>query len=578
MQFIDFEQLSSQIITHADGALNLRYLNLYDSHIIELLPTFGRLRQNTCIDLSSNHITDFGAVLLISQLKTAGELILEKNNLSENFLNELSKNVWTHNLRISINGPGENETKTIQLSDYSKRSDSNFTMLNQHFTDHIEAIYQNPDMLKSAMLSFLLRCVKYWRNDYIHEQSYQQIVARKLLPGEYSTNKQQANIFNVLVTAVNYAAEVERLISIYKCFIKNGEAKAENLLLKEVCNLITTIDDCELIDHEYYDSYDFICDIFDYFVKRYNDEIDNSLFYGTSPPWQDFIKNLRSFFSDHIVVNRFSDNPEKESDIAVWQKVKSRSIFTLHRDKCSRLLAYFSGYLGGRTQTLIQIDNSIAELRSGGLPRVNPLQASIENSRNIKQNKLLFFKAQPAAAYTQLLSAIRLHDRPRVAQLLNNSNLIDEVDTDFWSPIHHWAATSLLDREILTLLIAAKPTIIHDIITTTGWNAVFVIINNCGGDYNVKVQKLELLIQYGIDYCLSDYLAGKLPIHYAVMSDEERLIEVLYKLKPETLQITDNNNKTPSDYANPGSVAETLLSYYDAPTGDKLNAEWRVIL
>lgn len=210
--------------------------------------------------------------------------------------------------------------------------------------------------------------------------------------------------------------------------------------------------------------------------------------------------------------------------------------------------------------------------------RVNPLEASIENVRNIKQSKLRFFKAQPMDAFTQLLSAIRIHDRDRVALLLTNPILAQEVDTDFWSPIHHWAATSLVDREILTLLIAAKPDIIHDIIRTTGWNAVFVIINNCGGDYNVKVQKLDLLLQYGIDFCLKDELAGKLPIHYAVISDEERIIEFLYKLKNESLQITDNNNKTPRDYAPAGSVAETLLSYYHAPRGEEVITEWRVMI
>jgi hypothetical protein len=573
MQFIDLELITYDIINHKDGVLNLRSRKLNDSHIIELLPIFSSLKKNIAIDLTKNNITDFAAILLISQLKNTRELMLENNELSDNFLSELSKHVWTHNIEISVSFRGDDAAQVIQLSDYSKVSQSDFTVLNRHFSDHLETIYQNPNFAKPLMVKFLLGCVKYWNNDYINDQSYQQVVARKILPGDYSINQKQANLFNVLVTVVKHAAEVERLISVYKGFIKNNETDAENLLLKEIGNLIATIVQEESVDREYYDNYDFVCDIFEYFIKRYNDEIDNTLFFCTSPSWSDFIKNIREVFWGQIRGDRLINIDERQSDIHLCEKLKSRLIVTLHRDRYSRLLGYFSSYFSGRTKTLIEIDENISRLRNG-----EPAIVRIENVRNRRGNKHTFFQDQPVQALTQLLSAIRLHDRDRVAQLLTNPLLAQEIDTDFWSPIHHWAATSLVDREILTLLVAAKPDIIHDVIKTTGWNAVFVIINNCSGGYNVKVQKLDLLVQYGIDCCIKDELAGKLPIHYAVMSDEERIIEFLYKLKPVTLQITDNNNKTPRDYAPAGSVAETLLSYYHAPKGEEMITEWRVMI
>ena len=103
MKFISFEQLSAKIINQEGGELNLSYLNLLDSHIIELLPTFRHCHKNTVINLSQNKITEFSSILLISELKSTKKLILENNSLTENFLLELGKQVWAHDLEISFN-------------------------------------------------------------------------------------------------------------------------------------------------------------------------------------------------------------------------------------------------------------------------------------------------------------------------------------------------------------------------------------------------------------------------------------------------------------------------------------------
>ncbi len=564
MKFIALEQVSARILSNQAASLNLSHLELCDSHIIDLLPTFSNLGNNITVDLSHNKITDFSAILLIRKLNTTQRLRLEYNNISTDFLKVLSNNVWKNDVEISFNTLGEIRVQVVQLSSFHKKDACDFNKLTEYFRDQMTTISQNPTLTKTTMLTFLLLCVRNWRSDYIHNQSYEQIVARNLLPNHYDSNRKHADLFNILVSSVNYAAEIERLINVYKNFIIQGTIQAESQLLKEIYSTIISINDSDLVEHEHYDSYDFICDIFDYFIKRYNEEIDNSLFYGTSPQWQEFIKNLRDFFSLHIDINRFDASEGKVHNIHVWEKVKSRSIFTLHRNKCLRLLSYLSGYMAGRTQTLINIDNAITFLQNGAAARVNPVIAAGEKAEDITNINLRLFKKQPDEAFTQLLSAIRIHDRTRVAQLLNNSDLIDSLDNDFWSPIHHWAASSAVDREILTLLIASKPEIIHDVISNTGWNAVFVIINNCAGDSAVKARKLELLCQYGIDCCIADKLSGKLPLHYAVIADQERLIESLFKLHPHTLETIDSDKKTPRDYALPGSVAETLLSLYQS--------------
>jgi hypothetical protein len=60
------------------------------------------------------------------------------------------------------------------------------------------------------------------------------------------------------------------------------------------------------------------------------------------------------------------------------------------------------------------------------------------------------------------------------------------------------------------------------------------VINNCRGDSFIKVQKLELLAQFRVNFAIADAKEGKLPIHYAVMKGEEPVIEYLYKIVPET--------------------------------------------
>ncbi len=576
MKFINTEQIHAQIINQHGLELNLSFLHLADSHIIELLPAFRHTKKNTVINLSHNKITDFGAILLISELKSARSLILEENSLSVNFLQELSKQTWAHDLNLSLTTADKPDAFVIQLADFSHKSSADFNALTMYFSDYLESIYQTPSIAKISMLNFLFVCVKNWRDDYIQDKSYQQVVSLKKLPGDFSENQRLIRLFELLISVVKYACEVERLINVYKSFIKAGEAEA--LLLKEINSVIRSICKFKIAEQDYYDNYDFVCDIFDYFVKRYNDEIDGSLFFGTSPIWREFIKNLRETFSNHIEVTLFGEDKESIHNVKAWEKVKSRSIFTLHRDKYARLLTYFSSYLGGRTQTLINIDREIAWLRNGRSEDVDKSEVIKLQERSFKQYKPGFFKPQAIDHFAQLLSAIRLHDSERVAQLLSDPNLINEVDTDFWSPIHHWAATSQLDKQIFSYLVRSKPNIVHEIIKTTGWNAIFVVINNCCGESNVKLEKLELLCQYGVDYLHADDLSGKTPIHYAVISDDERIIEALTKLRPDILMSVDNQHKSPKDLAAAGSAAERLLSRFDALSGDEIVKEWRVIL
>ncbi len=571
MQHVNFEEISNLIHRNQTEYVNLSHRNLYDSHIIELIPILSARNRIVNLDLSNNNITDFGAMLLIAALKNTNVLNICQNNLSENIHDSIKSNVWSHDMEIHITVHHLAEPLKIELSSSTKKGKLDFNALNKHFNEYLESLYHDPKSAKRYMSNFLMLCVSYWGSSYIKAQSFDQIVARKKIPGSHHDNKRAEDIYHYLVCAVDYACQIERIIKVYKSYILAGNSLVEELLLKELAEIMISVQDSNLDTMDAYNANDLISDIFDFFILRFNMEIDNSFFFGTSNVWNIFLNDIRRFFIDHIRV-AVSNTTEADSDktIEFLKEAKTRTIFTLHRHKTFRFLSIFSNFLAGRTQALIEIDKTILELENDPDAKLNRLQVAWENSKNIAYQQSRLYRPQPIDSFLQLLSAIRLHDKARVAELLCLSKHIhmNNVDSDGWGLIHHWAASSKVDKEIYCFLSVGLRTVFYDIIAKTGWNAIFVLINNNTGPNIDKAEKLRLLLNEKLDTAVTDKVAGKTALHYAVETDQDLLVKALCEYNMDMVNIEDSSGKTALEYAKSGSSTQNILLHHGAISGE----------
>ncbi len=529
MKTPNFEDISKYVVSNTAGSIDLREYNFYNSDLIELIPLLSKLESIDVLDLSYNNISDFGALLLIAALKNASKIKLFNNDITGDLGLELSKRVWSHNIEITGSDKRNTFHLKTELANCSKKSQYDHNSVKKYLTEYIVSFYNNSSNAKPFMTSFLFNCVTHWSLVNINH-SFEQLIQSQIMPKQHQTNERCDKMCEKLISVVKFAAAIERKIQIYKSYIAKNKTD-EKLLLVEIEALMCSIDFNGFILDDSYNSLDLTCDLFDFFILRFNSEIDNSLFYGSTVEWDSFLLKIRKNLISNVekIIDNsllfLPENSEKQFQNCL-KAISGRAVFTLHRNGMFRLLASFSYTLAGRTQSAINLDSLLSEISVQDKP-LGSFSAAWNNAAEIQQNKHRLFQPQPIDPLQQVISAIRLHDADRVEYFLNRFDIINSKDCDGWSLIHHWAITDKNDISIFDLLVNKDKNIVHTTIESTGWNAAFLVINNCTADNQIKRYKLKILLAQNLDITLTDKIYGKSLNHYAKANQEDSVVDLL---------------------------------------------------